>query len=225
MRNILSGIFIVLIGWLLLAQQTKKPTDFVLVSEQIPSLKIELRYHSTNNFIGDTIDGYSANKLFLTQKATDQLIKVQDHLNKQGYGLKVFDGYRPQMAVDHFVRWARDLNDTLKKTEYYPRVLKQHLFKEGYIASKSGHSRGSTVDLTIIFLSSGKELDMGSSFDFFGPESGIENRNLSEEQKANRTLLKETMNRYGFRSYDKEWWHFTVRDEPFTDQYFDFPIE
>lgn len=224
MRNRLSVIFIVLVGWLLSSQQ-QKPAEFVLVSKQIPSLKIELRYYSTNNFIGDTIDGYRANKLFLTQKATDQLKKVQDHLNKQGYGLKVFDGYRPQLAVDHFVRWARDFNDTLQKADYYPEVLKQHLFKEGYIASKSGHSRGSTVDLTIINLSSNEELDMGSPFDFFGPISGLDNQNLSDEQKANRTLLKETMNRFGFRSYNKEWWHFTVRDEPFTDQYFNFPIE
>lgn len=206
-------------------QKPSIPDSFVSVTNIIPNLNIELRYYSDNNFIGDTIDGYEANVLYLTKNAARQLKLVQDELQKQNLCLKVYDGYRPQRAVNHFVRWAKQIDDTLRKATFYPKVDKRYLFKEGYIASKSGHSRGSTIDLTIIDGRTGEPLDMGSQYDFFGPQSWVDYSNITEGQKANRILLQTVMNKNGFRSYAKEWWHFTLREEPFPDTYFDFEIK
>ncbi|WP_047545046.1 M15 family metallopeptidase [Psychroserpens sp. Hel_I_66] len=206
-------------------QKNKLPEGFVHVKDIIPDLNVELRYFSSHNFVGDTITGYNANTLILTKQSAEALKKVQAHLQEQNLCLLVYDGFRPQRAVDHFSSWARLLNDTLQKQEFYPNVNKRHLFRDGYIASKSGHSRGSTVDLTIIDGNTSEPLDMGSPYDFFGKESWVEHPNLTETQEANRQLLQHVMLKYNFRNYPKEWWHFTLRWEPFPKTYFDFPIE
>lgn len=219
--TILLLLFVVLFS---VQKVNKIPESFVKVTTIIPDLDVELRYFTSNNFVGDTINGYKSNTLYLTKPAAKQLKLVQDQLQQQNLCLKVYDGYRPQTAVNHFVRWARKINDTLKKTEFYPNVKKRNLFREGYIASKSGHSRGSTVDLTITDGKTGIPLDMGSPYDFFGPESWVAHQAISDKQKANRQLLQKVMNQNGFRSYSKEWWHFTLRGEPFPATYFDFEI-
>ncbi len=218
----LIGLCFVVLG---MAHKTEIPESFINVKEVIPDIEVKLSYYSTNNFVGDTIDGYESNTLYLTKAAASKLKLVQDELQKQNLCLYVFDGYRPQIAVNHFVRWARKIDDTLKKPEFYPDVDKRNLFKLGYIASKSGHSRGSTVDLTITSGETGTRLDMGTPFDFFGEQSGVYYQDLTEEQKKNRMLLKTVMNANGFRSYPKEWWHFTLRNEPFLDTYYNFPIK
>ncbi|OUR95603.1 peptidase M15 [Flavobacteriales bacterium 34_180_T64] len=201
------------------------PEGFVDVKTIIPDLDVEIRYYTSHNFVGDTIDGYKANKLFLTRESAEALKLVQDELQLQNLCLKVYDGYRPQRAVNHFMRWARDLNDTINKQEFYPDVKKRFLFKEEYIATRSGHSRGSTLDLTIIDGATAIPIDMGSSYDFFGVESWVEHQDLTKIQKANRQLLQNVMLKHDFRNYPKEWWHFTLRWEPFPETYFDFEIE
>ncbi|WP_397363378.1 M15 family metallopeptidase [Olleya sp. R77988] len=198
---------------------------FVYAQDIIDDLAVELRYCNDNNFVGQQIDGYNKEVVIMTNQAATALKKIQDTLKKQGLGIKIYDAYRPQRAVNHFVRWAKQVNDTLKKQEYYPNVKKRNLFKEGYIASKSRHSSGSTVDLTIINLDTGVALDMGSPYDFFGPESWVKNDKLTKQQQANRQLLQRVMLSNGFRNYPQEWWHFTLRGEPYRNQYFDFPVE
>lgn len=202
-----------------------KPDDFVYLLDLEPSIKIELRYFSNNNFIGRPIDGYHRSTIIVSKPTASALQKVQSALEKKGLGLKIFDAFRPQRAVNHFVRWAKVLNDTLMKKSYYPDVPKSELFKRGYIASKSGHSRGSTVDLTLIDLDTGNELDMGSPYDFFGVESHPFYKKITDEQRKNRMLLRRVMLKNGFKPYENEWWHFTLRDEPFPNQYFDFPVK
>lgn len=216
-------LFTFCVGFSLHAQQM--PKGFVFLSEIDPTIKSELRYLSSNNFIGKTIDGYYENCIIVTKKTADALHKVQIELSKKGLSLKIYDAYRPQQAVDHFVKWARILNDTLKKQEYYPEVPKSELFERGYIASKSGHTRGSTVDLTIIDLKTDKELDMGSPYDFFGAQSHPFYKNLSENQKENRLFLRKIMMAHNFIPYQNEWWHFTLKNEPFPNTYFNFPIK
>lgn len=206
-------------------QSQNLPKGFSYIKDIAPTILSELRYCHENNFMGTPVNGYEENILIATTPTAKALKKVQDELATKNLGLKIFDAYRPQTAVNHFVKWARILNDTIMKEQYYPEVNKRYLFKQGYIASKSGHSRGSTVDLTIVNLKTGEELDMGSPFDFFGISSHITYENLTDEQKRNRTLLQKTMRKYGFRSYIKEWWHFTLRGEPFPKTYFDFPVK
>ncbi|AUC22295.1 peptidase M15 [Polaribacter sejongensis] len=201
------------------------PEGFVYLSDVDKTIQKELRYLGNNNFIGKTIDGYHKNCIIVTKASADALTKVQKSLQKEGYSLKIFDAYRPQQAVNHFVRWAKVLEDTLMKKAYYPDVPKSELFKRGYIASRSGHSRGSTVDLTIVAIKTGKELDMGSSYDFFGITSHYLPKNISIEQQKNRLLLRNIMIKNNFRPYKNEWWHFTLRYEPFPKTYFNFPIE
>lgn len=201
------------------------PKNFVFIKDKIPNIELDMRYFGEDNFIGKPIDGYLTYNAILTKKATKALKKVQKELNSFGMGLKIFDAYRPQKAVDHFVRWGLDLEDRVMKNKYYPTVDKKNLFKEGYIAKKSSHSRGSTVDLTIIDLSSKEELDMGSYFDFFSKQSWVRYSKITAQQRANRMLLNGVMLRYGFKSYAQEWWHFTLRDEPFKNRYFDFNID
>lgn len=218
-------IGILILAFLGFQQKQTLPDGFVYAKSVIPDLDVELRYFSKNNFVGDTIEGYKANRLILTKATAEQLKRVQDELQTQNLCLIVYDGYRPQRAVNHFIRWARVLNDTLKKAEFYPEVDKQNLFSAGYIASRSGHSRGSTVDLTIIDGQTGEPLDMGSPFDFFGKESWVSHEDITEAQKKNRQLLQTVMLKHNFRNYSKEWWHFTLRWEPFPNTYFDFEVE
>ncbi|WP_425557113.1 M15 family metallopeptidase [Flaviramulus aquimarinus] len=201
------------------------PEGFVYVEHAIPDLKVELRYYTSNNFVGSPVKGYESNKLILTEATTKALKLVHEALQKQNLCLMVYDGYRPQQAVNHFVLWARKLNDTINKHIFYPNVKKRNLFKAGYIASKSGHSRGSTLDLTIINANTGEPLDMGSPYDFFGEASWVDFDRITDKQKANRQLLQSIMLKHNFRNYPKEWWHFTLRSEPFPDTYFDFPIK
>ena len=200
------------------------PRGFVYVSDVIPDIKVELRYFTPNNFVGKPIEGYKADKLILTQHAAETLKLVQDELETKGYCLKIFDAYRPQRAVNHFMSWAKNLSDTINKQQFYPNVKKKDLFKEEYIATRSGHSRGSTLDITIVDDVTNDELDMGSPYDFFGEASWVNYKAITDQQKANRELLQTIMIKHGFRNYPKEWWHFTLNSEPFPDIYFDFVI-
>ena len=201
------------------------PKGFSYLSDIDTTIQSEMRYITHNNFIGKPIDGYEKNTIIISTPAAEALKKVQAKLTVFGLSLKVYDAYRPQRAVDHFVRWAKVLNDTLMKQQYYPDVAKKDLFKLDYIASKSGHTRGSTVDLTIVDIKTGKELDMGSSFDFFGTPSHPFYPELTKEQRSNRFLLRNLMLEAGFKPYAKEWWHFTLKNEPYPETYFDFPIK
>ena len=201
------------------------PNGFVYVKDQIPDIQVELRYCWDNNFVGEPIDGYYNDVCILTSQATKALKNVQEELKTKQLSLKIFDAYRPQRAVNHFWAWAKNVNDTLKKEEYYPNVDKKNLFKEQYIATRSRHSSGSTLDVTLVDLKTGEELDMGTPYDFFGPQSWIYYNDLTDKQKANRILLQTVMKKHGFRQYPQEWWHFTLRGEPFLGQYFDFPVE
>ncbi len=201
------------------------PEGFVYVQDVIPDLEYELKYFKNQNFVGKKIDGYEANKLILTIEAAKALKLIHEDLQNDNLCLKIYDGYRPQRAVNHFMKWARDLNDTINKNQFYPDVKKKDLFKEEYIASRSGHSRGSTVDLTIIDGNTGIPIDMGSDYDFFGVQSWVNYNDISETQKVNRQLLQVVMKKYGFRNYPREWWHFTLKGEPFPKTYFDFPIQ
>ncbi len=201
------------------------PPGFVDLAEGLPGIALEVRYAGSHNFVGVPIDGYGRPRALLTQLAAAGLAKAQKELRPFGFGLKVFDGYRPQRAVDHFVRWSRDPADQKGKAEFYPNVEKEKLFELGYIAEKSGHSRGSTVDLTLIVLADGTELDMGSAYDLFDPASWPDSPSVSPEQRAHRLLLRQVMLGNGFRPYAQEWWHFTLEGEPFPETYFDFPLE
>jgi len=206
------------------AQADGLPKGFSHIKERIPSVELEIRYHGSNNFIGKPIDGYFSPTAILSNEAIKALKKVQTELKTFGLGLKIFDAYRPQKAVDHFVRWGKDLADKKMKAEFYPNVDKRNLFKEGYIAKHSGHSRGSTVDLTLIDLESKVELDMGSHFDLFGKPSWVIYREIGVTQRVNRMLLHNIMLKHNFKSYPQEWWHFTLKNEPYK-KYFDFDVK
>lgn len=199
-------------------------SQFVAITDVIPDAILEIRYYSTYNFVGDRVDGYEQPIALLTRQAADSLKVVSDELREHGYRLKIWDSYRPQRAVNHFIRWAEDLNDTAMKHIFYPMVDKSKLFEQQYILARSGHSRGSTVDLTLVDEQTGKELDMGSPFDWFGNESHPDYMNLTANQLANRLVLRHAMLRHGFNPIDSEWWHFTLADEPFPDTYFDFLV-
>lgn len=205
--------------------QEKLPDGFVYLDEVIPGLVQEIRYAGNENFIGKPIEGYSSNRAILTKEAAFALSKVQAELIQQDYLLKIFDAYRPQKAVDHFVKWARKMDDTLKKHEYYPDVAKSNLFDFGYIASRSGHTRGSTVDLSLVDANTCMEIDMGGSYDFFGKRSHHDYKDLTPKQLSNRELLKKVMMKHGFKPYSEEWWHYTLLNEPFPNRYFDFNVK
>tara|TARA_R110000787_G_scaffold55942_3_gene128819 strand:+ start:1736 stop:2404 length:669 start_codon:yes stop_codon:yes gene_type:complete len=217
-------IFFVLIISCQINCQTLK-SGFSYVSEIDSTIQKELRYITSNNFIGKPIDGYIKNTLIITTSAAKALKKVQSKLVQFGLSLKVFDAYRPQQSVDHFVRWAKVMNDTLMKQQYYPNTAKKDLFRLDYIAAKSGHTRGSTVDLTIVDLKTNEELDMGSTYDFFGTASHPFFKNLTKNQRSNRLLLRNIMLEAGFKPYSKEWWHFTLKAEPYPNKYFNFLIK
>ena len=223
------------------AKRSLGPEDsggFVVLSEVVPDVILEVRYYSTYNFVGDRIDGYAEPCVLMTREAAEALKAVSDDLKAQGYRLKVYDAYRPQMAVSHFVRWAEQLDDTRMKPYFYPKLNKDVLFDQGYIAAKSGHSRGSTIDLTLFDMATGKEVDMGGTFDYFGIEShpdwcgnpetmefmGNDEGGITEEQFKNRMILRAAMLRHGFKPLVEEWWHFTLENEPYPETYFTFPV-
>ena len=197
---------------------------FVDASSVVPGLVVELRYLGANNFVGARIDGYEKPVCYLTRPAAEALANVQRDLVAKGLGLKVFDCYRPARAVAHFVRWARAIDDVKMKSRFYPGEDKRQLFSRGYLASRSGHSRGSTVDLTLVTLADKAELDMGTPFDFFSARSWPGDRSVSVDAQRNRRTLSDAMRKRGFLPHSKEWWHFTLRREPFPDTYFDFAV-
>ena len=224
------------------------PTDdssqFVTLTDVVPDAILEIRYYGTYNFVGQRIDGYEEPTALLTKQAALALKAVSDDVMAQGYRLKIYDAYRPQKGVDHFVRWAQDLADTKMKPYFYPDLDKSVLFEQEYIYERSGHTRGSTIDLTLFDMATEKELDMGGTFDWFGPESHPDfcgnpetgeytgdnsasptGRSITAEQFANRMILRRAMLSHGFKALDSEWWHFTLRDEPFPDTYFTFPVQ
>jgi zinc D-Ala-D-Ala dipeptidase len=227
----------------------KMPGNFVDIQKVIPDVVMDIRYYSPHNFVGERVDGYLAPKCYLTKDAAQVLAEVQKELVPYSLTLKIYDCYRPQRAVNHFVRWAKDIENTKTMREFYPTIDKRNLFKDGYIAEKSGHSRGSTIDLTIVPLpapmqpqySQGQQLyecylpavkrfgdnsiDMGTGFDCFHELSNTANANIGRQQKINRLLLKSLMEKHGFKNYDMEWWHYTLKNEPYPDTYFNFVIE
>lgn len=200
------------------------PSGFVLLAEQVPGIIQEIRYYSTYNFIGDRIDGYEEPCALLTKEAARALRSASNEMMVHGYRFKVFDAYRPARAVKHFVLWGIEDQDIRMKPYFYPELQKQELFSKGYIATESSHSRGSTVDLTLLDMQTGKDLDMGSPFDLFSEISHPDHRGVTDEQYENRMLLRRVMLRNGFAPIDCEWWHFTLEDEPYPDTYFDFPV-
>jgi len=203
---------------------TLDPTGFVLLSDFVPGIIQEIRYFSTYNFIGDRIDGYEEPVAFLTKEAARALKAVSNEMMVQGYRLKVFDAYRPACAVRHFVLWGIEDQDIRMKPYFYPELEKQELFSKGYIAKMSGHSRGSTIDLTLLDMKTGKEVDMGGAFDYFSEVSHPDYKEITGEQYENRMLLQKVMVRNGFKPFDCEWWHFTLENEPYPDTYFEFPV-
>ena len=222
---------------------TEDTSQFVTLTDAVPDAILEIRYYGTYNFVGQRIDGYEQPTALLTRQAAKALKTVSDNVMAQGYRLKIYDAYRPQRGVDHFVRWAANVEDTLMKPYFYPDLDKSVLFEQEYIMEKSGHTRGSTVDLTLFDMQTEKELDMGGTFDWFGPESHPDfcgnpqtgeytgdnsksptGRSITEEQFRHRMILRKAMLEGGFKALDSEWWHFTLRDEPFPDTYFTFPV-
>ena len=199
-------------------------SGFVSVAEAIPDVLLDIRYYSSFNFIGERIDGYEEPAALLTREAAAALKKVSDEAMGQGWRLKIFDAYRPQKAVDHFVRWAGDPTDIRMKPFFYPELEKKDIIPQHYIAEHSGHTRGSTVDLTLFDMVSQRDADMGGTFDYFGDVSHPDYPDITEEQHQNRMLLQKLMVKHGFRPLDSEWWHFTLEDEPCPDTYFTFPV-
>ena len=199
-------------------------SGFVSISEMIPDVLLDIRYYSSFNFIGERIDGYEEPAALITREAAQALKAVSDEAARQGLRLKIFDAYRPQKAVDHFMRWAADPADIRMKAYFYPELNKDEIIPQGYIAQHSGHSRGSTVDLTLFEMATQEDLDMGGTFDFCGEKSHPDYKGVSEAQRANRMLLQSMMVKYGFRPLSTEWWHFTLENEPWPETYFTFPV-
>ena len=197
---------------------------FVSVGEVIPDVLLDIRYYSSFNFIGERIDGYEEPAALLTREAAQALKEASNEAMEQGFRLKVFDAYRPQKAVDHFVRWAKDPEDIRMKAFFYPDLEKKKIIPQGYIAEHSGHSRGSTVDLTLFDMATQQDVDMGGTFDFFGKLSHPDYSGVSEVQHANRMLLQSLMVKHGFRPLETEWWHFILDNEPWPDTYFTFSV-
>ena len=244
-KKILSTFMTFSLGF---SNQNILPDQFVYLDDFIPNVFIELRYNSSFNFLGKNVEGYKKNRCIVTKDMAEALKKVQNELQYMGLGLKIYDAYRPQIAVDHFLRWANDESDTLTKKEFYPTLTKKELLENVYIATKSSHSRGSAIDLTIISLPPNKQepfkvenqqdcsegnfgplrdnsLDMGSGYDCFHKISHTASMIVTPQQRANRLLLKFLMERHGFKNYFKEWWHYNFIDETFPETYFNFPVD
>ena len=227
--KLLSIVFVPLAFWTLSAQAevSELHSGFVDVSVAVPGVLVEPRYAGPNNFIGKKIDGYDAETVIVSKEVAAALYRVQATLQALGMALKLYDGYRPQRAVDHFARWAKDHKDTLMKADYYPNIAKGELFKLGYIAERSGHSRGGSVDLTVVERADDgtwAELEMGSPWDLFDERSHASSTAVSQSAQKNRQFLADIMVQNGFTPYAEEWWHFTLVPEPYPDTYFDFPI-
>lgn len=222
MRSIvIAAAFVLGVG---AAHAQERPRAFVDAAQHVPGLVVEMRYAGSENFVGRPIAGYDAPLCLLTRRTAEALAEVQQRLAPFGLGLKVFDCYRPARAVADFAAWARDPNDQARKRDYYPNVDKADLFELGYLAQRSGHSRGATLDLTIIDLATGAELDMGGGYDLFDTRSWPADQTVSPAARANRALLQSVMQAHGFRPLREEWWHFTLEREPYPSTYFDFPI-
>lgn len=199
-------------------------TGFVNIKDVIPEVQTEIRYASAHNFVGEVISGYDEPIAIMTKEAASALMGANNDLKEQGYTVKIFDAYRPQSAVDHFVTWSYDYDDQRMKSEFYPELDKSTLFNSGYIAYQSGHSKGSTIDLTLVELSTGEEVDMGGSFDYFGSLSHPDYTGISSEQYQNRMTLRNAMVNNGFSPLYTEWWHFSLNNEPYPNTFFDFPV-
>ena len=207
------------------SQGPDDPSGFVVLTDVVPDVILEIRYYSTFNFVGTRVDGYEEPIALMTREAAQALKGVSDEMIARGYRLKIWDTYRPQMAVDHFCRWGENVTDTLTKQWFYPYLDKDVVFDQGYIARRSGHSRGSVVDLTLVDMKSGRDIDMGYGFDWFGEESHPDwTKGLTEEQLSNRMMLRDVMLRHGFKPITEEWWHFVLVNEPYPDTYFTFPV-
>lgn len=205
------------------SQSVDDPSGFVIISDVINDVIIEPRYFSTYNFVGKRVDGYEEPIAICSREAPAALKLVADDLREKGYLLKIYDAYRPQQAVDHFVRWTCEA-DTSTKADFYPFTqVKKTLFPQ-YIALKSGHTKGSTLDLTIVCAATGEEVDMGGTFDFFGDVSHYAYENITDVQKQNRKILHDAMLAHGFNYYKDEWWHFTLKNQPYPDTFFNFPV-
>ena len=205
----------------------KAETDtsgFVVLADIVPAVIQEIRYYSTYNFIGERIPGYAEPCALMTKEAAQALLSVSAELAAKGLRLKIFDAYRPADAVRYFINWCADEQDQRMKPYFYPEIEKQDIFKNGFLADRSSHSRGSTVDLTLLDMSTGRELDMGSPFDLFSDISRTDSKLVTPQQHENRLLLQKAMLRGGFEPLDCEWWHFTLKDEPYPDTYFEFPV-
>lgn len=232
MKSLLLALFITLVSLTACNKDEQSgtteaimPQEFVILADAVPDIIQEIRYYSTYNFVGERIDGYEEPVAIMTKEAAKALKEVSDDVKTQGYRLKVYDSYRPQCAVNHFIRWAKEVSDTLMKPYFYPLVDKSRLFELDYICAKSGHSRGSTVDLTLFDMTTEKEVDMGGTFDYFGELSHPDYKNITPEQYRNRMILREAMMKHGFNPFETEWWHFTLKDEPYPDTYFNFPVK
>lgn len=223
--RLFTFLMLAILPLIIYGQDRKLPEGFVHITDVIPDVILDIRYAGKNNFIGEPVRGYIRPTAILSVPAAEALAGVQKELEAEGYGIKVFDAYRPQKAVDHFVEWAQKKDDTLQKRNFYPEIPKKELFSRGYISSRSGHSRGSTVDLSLVDLQSGKQVDMGGDYDFFGERSHHDTGNITAEQKKNRELLKSKMQKFGFVPYQQEWWHYTFQPEPYPDTFFDFEVK
>ncbi|AMV15629.1 M15 family metallopeptidase [Legionella pneumophila serogroup 1] len=243
MKKISALIFLSLISM----ASFSLPKGFVYLHDVAPDIIEDIRYATHNNFIGNPIPGYKRGVCIVTRQTAQQLKKAEEYIKPKGYTLKVYDCYRPQRAVDYFYKWSRNAKDNRMKPEFYPREIKQDLFDRGYIALTSGHTRGSTLDLTLVKLTASQEkksnhpltrcydkkpgyldddsIDTGTRFDCLDVSANIDYSRLSKNQKANRKLLQKLMSRFGFRPYYYEWWHFTLKNEPYPDTYFNFPVE
>jgi len=207
------------------AKKRRLPKGFVYLDEIIPSATYDIRYYGDYNFVGARVDGYKAPYAIMTAQAAKALKAVSDDLAAKGYKLVIYDAYRPQKAVAHFIRWSKDPKDQKTKDDFYPETDKRKLFKLGYVSSKSGHTRGSTVDLSIARVKTGQPVDMGSGFDFLGGISSHGTKLVNAAQTANRNILKKAMEKHGFKAYAKEWWHYTLIKEPYPKTYFNFDVE
>ena len=219
-----AGLVVSMLAMAWAAQAQPRPEAFIDAANVVPNLVVDMRYFGADNFVGKRIDGYERPVCLLTKEAAAALAKVAHDLEPRGLALKVFDCYRPARAVAHFVRWTQNVADVARKAEHYPTTDKRNLFRDGYIAARSGHSRGSTIDLTLARLADKTELDMGTPFDFFSPRAAPSSREVSADAQTNRAILAQAMRRGGFVPYVREWWHFTLRNEPFPDRHFDFPV-